>query len=217
MLPVAGHEKFSKNCPNCGAPVQFRFAQAVQTVCPYCQSVLVRHDVNLEDVGKKAVPLVDSSPIQLGTEGIVQNRPFVVVGRICYEYPAGRWNEWHLVFSDGSSGWLSDAQLDYAVSFLTRTSTAMPAYPNPGEVLNINNVNYVITTVTKARYVSVEGDLPFTTWDREFCLFADLRTHNRLFATIDYSENPPLVFTGVACKYDELKLKNVRNFEGWPQ
>ncbi|MBY0373905.1 MAG: DUF4178 domain-containing protein, partial [Bryobacteraceae bacterium] len=141
MLPVAGHEKFSKNCPNCGAPVQFRFAQAVQTVCAYCQSVLVRHDVNLEDVGKKAVPLVDSSPIQLGTEGIVQNRPFVVVGRICYEYPAGRWNEWHLVFSDGSSGWLSDAQLDYAVSFLTRTSTAMPAYPNPGEVLNINNVN----------------------------------------------------------------------------
>lgn len=217
MLPVAGHEKFSKNCPNCGAAVKFRFAQAVQTVCEYCQSVLVRNDVDLEAVGKKAVPLIDSSPIQLGTEGIVQNRPFVVVGRIAYEYSAGRWNEWHLAFNDGSSGWLSDAQLDYAVSFLTPTATQLPAYPNPGAVLNFNNVNYVITTVTKAQYVGVEGDLPFTTWDREVCVFADLRTSNRLFATIDYSENPPLVFTGVACQYDELKLKNVRNFEGWPQ
>ena len=35
------------NCPQCGAPIQFRFAQAVQTVCSYCNSVLVRHDVDL--------------------------------------------------------------------------------------------------------------------------------------------------------------------------
>lgn len=217
MLPVAGHERFTKNCPNCGAAVKFRFAQAVQTVCEYCQSILVRHDVNMEDVGKKAIPLVDSSPIQLGTEGIVQNRAFVVVGRIAYEYDGGRWNEWHLAFNDGASGWLSDAQLDYAVSFLTPTKTELPSTPGADQVLIINNVTYRVTTVTYAHYVGVEGDLPFTTWDKTDCLFADLRTPNRLFATIDYSESPPLVFTGVACKYDDLKLKNVRNFEGWPQ
>ena len=34
-------------CPSCGAPVKFRWSSAVQTVCPYCRSILVRHDVNL--------------------------------------------------------------------------------------------------------------------------------------------------------------------------
>ena len=59
----------------------------------------------------------NSSPIQLGTEGIYRNKGFVVAGRIVYQYENGGWNEWHLVFSDGASGWLSDAMAEYAVSF----------------------------------------------------------------------------------------------------
>ena len=30
------------NCPSCGAPVQFRWSGAAQTVCPFCRSILVR-------------------------------------------------------------------------------------------------------------------------------------------------------------------------------
>jgi hypothetical protein len=41
-------------CPSCGAPVKFQWSSAVQTVCPYCRSILVRHDVNLEAVGTVA-------------------------------------------------------------------------------------------------------------------------------------------------------------------
>ena len=57
----------------------------------------------------------DVSPIQIGTTGRFADAAFTVTGRIVYEYGAGTWNEWHLLFADGSSGWLSDAQLDYAV------------------------------------------------------------------------------------------------------
>ena len=105
-------------CPSCGAPVKFQWSSAVQTVCPYCRSILVRHDVNLEAVGNVADLPDDPSPIQIGTEGIYRNKPFVVIGRILYEYEQGRWNEWHLIFNDGTSGWLSDASLEYAVSFM---------------------------------------------------------------------------------------------------
>jgi len=45
--------------------------------------------------------------------------------------------------------------------------------------------------------------------------FADLRTSDGRFATIDYSEDPPLLFMGRAVEFDELRLKNVREFEGW--
>ena len=94
---------FPATVPNCGAPVEFQaLRRAVQTTCPYCQSILVRHDVELAKVGTVADALVDSSPIQLGTEGVFDNKPFVVVGRIVYEYGQGRWNEWHIVFNDSA-------------------------------------------------------------------------------------------------------------------
>jgi Domain of unknown function (DUF4178) len=215
VLPTAGAARFSRNCPNCGAPVEFRFAQAVQTTCPYCQSILVRHDVDLAKVGTVADALVDSSPIQLGTEGVFDNKPFVVVGRIVYEHDSGRWNEWHIVFNDSSSGWLSDAQLEYAVSTLTSEKTQFPSQPLPDVQVVIGLAQYTITSVTRARYVGVQGELPFEYWDKTECLFVDLRTDNALFATIDYSEREPLVFTGRQVDYDELRLKNVKVFEGW--
>ncbi len=204
------------NCPNCGAPIQFRWSSAVQTVCPFCRSILVRRDVNLERVGTVADLPSDASPIQIGTEGVYRNYPFVVVGRILYEYEHGGWNEWHAVFNNGSSGWVSDAQLEYAVSFLTpMTGLPTAAQVQRGQQYNLNGVVYEVTTVTKAHYRGVEGELPFEYWDKTDVIFADLKTHDARFATLDYSDPAPLLFTGEFVGYDDLKLKNVRQFEGW--
>jgi hypothetical protein len=104
--------KPSGSCPNCGAPLEFRFSSSVQTVCEFCKSIVVRTDVDLQKVGAVADLPANSSPVQLGTEGVFGNKAFTVAGRIIYEYDQGNWNEWHLVFNDGVSGWLSDAQLE---------------------------------------------------------------------------------------------------------
>ena len=45
--------------------------------------------------------------------------------------------------------------------------------------------------------------------------FADLRTAGNEFGTIDYSEDPPLLFVGDWVEFEELQLKNLRLFEGW--
>jgi hypothetical protein len=205
------------NCPSCGAPIQFRWSSAVQTVCEYCRSVLVRHDIDLERVGQVATIPDDASPIQLGTEGIYRNRAFQVVGRIVYEYEQGSWSEWHLIFNDGTSGWLADAQLEYAVSFWTAPPAPLPA---EGSISRENRFQwhgglYQVTSITRAHYVGVEGELPFEYWDKTDLTFVDLRSEDARFATIDYSENPPLLFIGEAVEYDDLRLKNVREFEGW--
>ena len=94
------------NCPNCGAKILFRWSSSVQTVCEYCKSILVRTDVDLKKVGQVADLPPNSSPIQIGTEGVYNHHPFVAVGRIIYEYDQGAWNEWHLVMNN-SSAWLS--------------------------------------------------------------------------------------------------------------
>jgi len=105
------------NCPNCGAKITFRWSASVQTVCEYCKSILVRTDVDLQKVGQVADLPPNSSPIQIGTEGVYGAHSFVAIGRIVYEYDQGNWNEWHLMMNDGTSGWLSDAQDEYAVTF----------------------------------------------------------------------------------------------------
>ena len=204
------------NCPNCGAPIQFRWSSAVQTVCEFCKSILVRRDLNLEKVGMVADLPENSSPIQIATEGVYQNRPFVVIGRILYEYEQGGWNEWHIVFQNGVSGWLSDAQSQYTVSFLTPMQ-GLPFASNvgPRQQYNWNNVVYEVTSVTRAHYRGVEGELPFEYWDKSDVLFADLESHDARFATLDYSDPQPLLFTGEMLEFDDLKLKNLRQFEGW--
>jgi hypothetical protein len=205
------------NCPNCGAPVTFRWSSAVQTTCEFCHSILVRTDVDLKKVGEVADLPVDASPIQIGTEGAYQNKGFVVVGRILYAYEQGGWNEWHIVYNDGASGWLSDAQLEYDLSALKQLPAPPPAAleMTRGRKFQWDGHIYEVTSITKAHYKGVQGELPFEYWDKSDLMFADLRTTGGEFATIDYSENPPLLFLGRAVEFDELHLKNLRDFEGW--
>jgi len=204
-------------CPNCGARVEFRWSSAVQTVCPFCRSILVRQDVDLKKVGTVADLPPSSSPIQLGTAGRYHQKGFEVVGRIVYEWDQGGWNEWHVVFNDSSSGWLSDAQAEYAVSFLASDSAARrpAARVKPGEHVTWQGKDYEVTAVTVAHYRGVEGELPFEYWDKRDVTFADLMTTDGGFATIDYSESVPLVFLGEYVEYRDLALTNLRRFDGW--
>jgi len=205
------------NCPSCGAPVTFRWSSAVQTVCPFCHSILVRVDLTLQNVGKVADLPPDPSPIQLLTSGTYNNKKFDVIGRIIYEYEQGGWNEWHIVFSDGVSGWLSDAQLQYAVSFLMQ-GTPLPAENQVyrGQHFNFANIDFEVSTMTIATYKGVEGELPFPFYGKSNMLFADLRTHSNDFATLDYSDqSAPMLFIGKTVPYEALQLQNVRQFEGW--
>lgn len=204
-------------CPSCGAPVKFQWSSAVQTVCTYCRSILVRHDVNLEVVGTVADLPLDPSPIQIRTEGVYRNKPFTVIGRILYEYDQGRWNEWHLMFGDSTSGWLSDASLEYAVSFLRPLpKNVPPAHELPrGWTQQVDNIRLEVTSITRAHYAGVEGELPFEYWGKHDVVFADMRSADAHFATIDYSDDPPLLFVGEALEFDDLKLTNLKPIEGW--
>lgn len=205
------------NCPQCGAKIEFRWSGAVQAVCEFCRSILIRTDLDLTKVGTVADLMEDASPIQINTEGVFDKKAFVVVGRIMYQYSQGSWNEWHLMFNDGSSGWLSDAQLEWSVT-MQYASKGVPGSPEqlkPGESLTLGNTEFTVTTTTRAHYKGVEGQLPFEYWDKREVMFVDLRSHTRAFATIDFSDSQPLLFIGRFVEFEELRLTNLRQFEGW--
>ncbi len=214
MNPVQAGAR-AANCPQCGGPVEFRWSQAVQTTCPYCNSILVRTDVDLKKVGQVADYPLDASPIQIGTEGIFDNKAFVVIGRIAYEWENGGWNEWHIVYNNGENGWLSDAQLEYAVTRRIPWAASLNQQLSPGTMVDVHSRIYTVTTITMANYRAVEGELPFEFWDKTVCRFIDLRGHDGRFLTVDFTEEPALLFEGRVTSFDELKLKNVRLFDGW--
>lgn len=203
------------NCPNCGAEVRFQWAGAVQTVCTHCGSVLVRRGVDLQNVGRVSEPPPATSRVQIGTRGVYEGTAFTVVGRIAYQYERGFWSEWHLGFADGRSGWLSDAQDEYAVSFLAEQAAG--ARPSgalwPGQAVTLDGTGYVVSAVTRARYAGVEGELPFEYWDHAEVPFTDLAGPDGTFATLDYSEDPPLLFRGRYVSFAELGLRGLRDAE----
>ena len=208
-------------CPNCGATIEFRWSGAVQTICPYCKAVLVRRDLDLEKVGMVSDLPPTASPIQLGTEGKFASDAFVVVGRIVYQYERGGWNEWYLRTMRNESAWLSDAQGDLAISTPARQPGALPAANDlkVGQSYVIDAIRFRVASITRARYAGVEGELPFTTWDRSESLFADLDTDGAgeqlRFATIDYSDDAPVAYVGTYVELEQLAARNLRHFEGW--
>ena len=204
------------NCPNCGAKIIFRWSSCVQTVCAYCKSILIRTDVDLKKVGQVADLPPDSSPIQINSEGVYRNRAFVVIGRILYEYSQGGWNEWHAMMNDGTSAWLSDAQDEYAVSVAVADQKLPGASQvQIGQRYTWNQETYTVTMITPAHYRGVEGELPFQLWDQNNVTFVDLRAECGKFATLDYSDAAPKLYLGEFVEFDDLRLKNLRQFEGW--
>jgi len=159
-----------------------------------------------------------TSPIQLGTEGKWGKDAFVVVGRIIYAYDRGGWNEWHLRTTSGTSAWLSDAQGDLALSTPAQADVELPAAERlkVGQAYVIDGESFRVATLTRARYVGIEGELPFQTWDRSEALFADLDAEGDepRFATIDYSDDAPVAYVGTYVELDQLHARNLRQFEG---
>lgn len=199
------------NCPACGAPVEFRCSVSILAVCGYCRSTLVRHGTDLENLGKMAELLDDQSLIRLGTEGSYRAVHFAVVGRIQLRYGAGLWNEWHLLFDNQRSGWLGEANGQYFVTFLSAAKDAIPAYADlyVGRQLKLQGRDYTVTNLDSSRCVSGEGELPFVVGEGYDAQVADLRSDAR-FATLDYSETPPLLFLGEGVEFDSLKFSNLR-------
>jgi len=208
---------FEANCPACGAKIVFRGTASVVAVCEYCKSTLVRHDVNVEDVGKMADLRADGSPLQLGSSGVYRGVHFAVAGRIQYRFAQGLWNEWYLVFDDMRGGWLGEARGNYAMSFPITVTEALPPFEElrAGRALTIGGRSFEVVDAERAHTIASEGELPFRVGAGYEAPVADLHGRGRTFATLDYSEDPPLVFFGEYVEFDELALSGLRALDGW--
>lgn len=211
------------DCPSCGAAIEFKNTRSVAVVCEYCDTTVARTDASsaLEDVGKVSHLVADASPIQVGAAGTCFGQGFSVLGRLQLEHSTGVWNEWFLQWADGGTGWLGEALGQYFVTFPTggdpKKKMKVPKAEDieVGRHLQIEGKRYRVTDMRVARATGTEGETPFAIGEGYELPYADLRRGDAGFATIDYSEEPPLVFVGRCVGWRDLSMRGYRRFDGW--
>lgn len=201
-------------CPACGAPVTFQSAASTFAVCGYCSSTIVRKDDVLESLGKIAQVIDDASPLQLGAQGTYLTQAFQVIGRVQYSYDAGVWNEWHVMFASGRTGWLSELNGRSTMTFLQESPQTLPLYEQlkPGAQLTLGKQMYEVAYLNQARVVSGQGELPFAIGAGYDAPVVDLRgVGHPGFATLDYSDKAAArLYLGLDIPFAALKMSGLR-------
>ena len=177
-------------CPNCGAPVEFRSAASAFAVCSFCRSSIVRDGEALRRIGQSAELFDDHSPLQLGAAGRHQGAAFVLVGRLQYRYAEGTWNEWHALFDNGRSGWLSEDNGRYVFAFDAPLNGEAPAAETlrAGQTLRVAGMAWSVASVSAAKLIAAQGELPFKPNLERGFVVADLRNTRGEVATLDYAD-----------------------------
>ncbi len=198
------------SCPSCGAALSFRPGTMV-AVCTYCKALAARRDRDPELIGRVADLVDTGSPLGLGSSGTYAGRAFTLAGRVQLKHPLGGvWDEWYLALDDGRWGWLAEAQGRFYLTF-TQTPHGTPP---PAESLQAGSIIdlgpdglWTVGEASSATFHSAEGEIPWAVEPGTTYHYADLSGKNGAFATLDYSEVPPLFFVGREIPLADLHLQ----------
>ncbi len=190
-------------------------------VCSFCRSTVVREGDALRRIGESAELFDDHSPLQLGAAGRYQGLAFTVVGRLQYRYADGTWNEWHVLIDQPSaagaplrSAFLSEDNGQYVLSVEAPLQGAVP----PAESLRagaqalVNGVAWSVASVSAARLLAAQGELPTVPALQRGFVVADLRNTQGQVGTLDYSDPAaPRWYVGKSVTLAELSLTGLRD------
>ncbi len=217
------------SCPACGADVPFASSLSVSAVCPYCSTLLVRHDVDVEALGKVAALPPETSPLQVGMQAHDGKTAFTVLGRVRLAWGDGFWNEWFFAAEDGRRGWLAEAQGTFALSYeytdplhentrraLTQLTQAKGS-GGVGTALTFDGRRFVITDRKIAVCVGCEGELPIVSPTGRRTISFDFMGDPDEFVSVEAADNGLRVFIGRYVEWADLKASHTRPVEGWPQ
>lgn len=212
------------NCPNCGAEVVFRSAALPARVCDYCRTMLVRSGESVAAVGKAAELPFDVSPIQIGTSGRFEDHAFTVIGRVRWGWTDGSWNEWLLLFDDGSNAWLGEAMGSYMLlrerQLEALQSQAIRTLAEGGEVpigteAQIDGEVMTVSDARQARCIAAEGELPFTAPSGWTIFSVDFRSPSGRCASLQRDGASADFYDGRYVSLAELNPSNLRELDGW--
>jgi hypothetical protein len=171
-------------------------------------------------LGKVAEIADSQSPLRLGLKGTYNNARFELTGRAQLKHElGGYWDEWYATFSNGWVGWLAEAQGRFYLTFYQPLpdGTALPDFGGLqlGQIVSEipGPVPLMVQEKGHGTSVAADGEIPYKLTPGEQFAYADLAGKDNAFATIDYSIEPPWVFSGKQVTLDEIGLGDARPVE----
>jgi len=172
----------------------------------------VRDGEALRRIGTSAELFDDHSPLRLGATGTRQGLAFTLVGRLQYAYEGGTWNEWHALFDNGRSAWLSEDNGAYVLAFDAPLPADAPHLDAlaAGQHVRADGRAWDVASVTRARLLAAEGELPAPPRLQGEFLVADLRNSAGEVATLDGSDAAqPVWSVGRSVLLGELHMQGL--------
>jgi hypothetical protein len=206
--------------------VKFQSAASIFATCEFCRSMIVRHDLDVELIGKQASLPDDQSPLQIGTAGQFKGTRFTLQGRFRVKWSDGFWNEWFAWCDDGRTAWLAEAQGFLSFYFESTNTSALPARDAIRNGQRIDKT-FTVADLKECEIVGSQGELPFRAPPGRKSLSADLNgdAGTKAAATIEYTDSDAgeagaaksqvRFYVGENCDFDDLKLSNLRQLDGW--
>jgi hypothetical protein len=215
---------FTVACPNCGAEVAFRSAALPARVCDHCRTMIVRDGASVTAIGKAAEVPFDVSPLRIGTRGRFENQGFEIVGRVRWGWTDGSWNEWLLLFDDGSNAWLGEAMGQF---MLLRErplaelhdeiiqALADGGHAPIGTEAQVDGETLVVSDARSATCIAAEGELPFTAPAGWTIFSVDFRSVSGRCASLQRDGKEADFYDGRYVTLEELAPSYLRELEGW--
>lgn len=208
-------------CLSCGAEVQFKNKTSVFSVCEFCSQVLVRHDLDIQALGKMASLPEDMSVVQIGTQGKFSGKSFQVIGRQKISWEQGYWNEWFVLFEDQRNAWIAEAQGQYSISTLVDNHGIILPPANEfkvGKNFTWKNKRFEVVDIKEAQVQGIQGELPILTYIDRKSVSVDLVGEENNFANVDISladSKDRKLFLGQYLEFEDFQFTNLRTINGW--
>ncbi len=189
--------------------VEFTAGSAQVVVCGHCSTVVARKGASFEDHGKIGRIVPTDSPLQLGADGRYARQAYRIVGHLQKDHGAGPWDEWYVEFSDGRTGWISESEGAFHLSFEAGVEEDLALEDlHPGERLHLRNKAWVIEERGHGKVVAAEGQLPSDVDPTQDSYYVDATGPKGAFLTLDFGtrRHSPEVSIGQALELEQLGI-----------
>jgi ribosomal protein S27AE len=200
-------------CPNCGAPVDFLSPASASAVCGFCRSTLVREGEALRKIGTSAEIFDDFTPLQVGAAGAFHGEKFMLVGRLQLGTDEGPWNEWHALFDNGRSGWLSEDNGRYVFAFdaPVPADAPLPERLQAGARVTVDGRPWSVASVVRAKLLAAQGELVQPPPADRALVVSDLRNTADEVATLESAGGVLASWSiGRSVRLADLKMSGLR-------
>ena len=179
--------------------------------------MIVRHDLDLENLGTMAQLQNDASVLQIGTQGNFKGDRFTLIGRVRQAWEDGFWDEWFALFESGKHGWLAEAQGFYMVSFEVENPGKLPELKTlvPDAEITLNKIIYEVDDIKEVKCEASEGELPYQAPAGRKSTSVDLSGPKKAFVNLFYDEDGVDLSMGQYIDFENLEFSSLKAIDGW--